>query len=219
VLEDIDFSFLKVIEELTLSYNDSLAQVDLSSLIAVNKAWWGRLEITNNPVLETIDLSMLQTVTYILRIAHNDLLLSIDLPAFTTGEASVTIDRNYLMTTFTTGATHLGSLSFYDTPVYTFSAPNLESISRDLVIAYCTFSSLSLDSLTIVGEDLSFYLNQSLTALSLPLLTTVGETFSIWGNRLLSCDYGTYQAQVTATLPFDVCDNGPLDACGPDTCP
>ncbi|MBN2715069.1 MAG: hypothetical protein JXX14_04390 [Deltaproteobacteria bacterium] len=217
-LQDIDLSFLSNIIELLVRSNASLVELNLDSLIAVDGESWAGIEIDSNPILETISLQNLETVTDMLRVSYNPMITSLTLPSLQYA-GWIYIMENEKLTRFSTSAPQMGNLEFYDTPIAEFDVIRLETITDQLNIAYFTATEVDMSTLETVGGHARFYVNKLLETLDISRLTSVGGELAIWGNDVLSCDLDALQTQVTVGDIWDVCANISGGTCGPDDCP
>ena len=78
---------------------------------------------------------------------------------------------------------------------------------------------LNRSSLETVGGSMHVYLNEYLTELDISNLTSVGEDLDLWFNDLLTCDFTTWESQISVGGIIDVCGNALVNGCGPDDCP
>jgi hypothetical protein len=188
-----------------------LTSLSLPNLVEIE----GFFNCQVNPVLTTVSLPALTTVDHI-GLTGNDELTTLELPNLAT--AGLTVFASKLTSLSLPKLVTAGVLDFEvvgNTPLTTFSVPNLEAVPDVFIVrGTLLLTELALPKLATVG---TFRVdeNAALTQLTAPALTTVTTDFRIVANPVLpTCQAQALVQQLTNfTAMTTIRDNNDAGTC------
>jgi hypothetical protein len=175
----------KLIGELSIRNNQNLATLNLPNTNGISF-----VDISDNPILSTINLSSLSACKNSFTISDNSLLSSINFNSLSS-TADFTIQNNLALSTFSFPQLTIltvGCRIRQNAALANFSFPLLASISNTLSIeTNALLSSISLPLLNSCG-NLFIGNNASLTSFTLPVITSGSHNFST-NNALMTVSF------------------------------